>query len=71
MLFQVHDQDINIRAEIYDLNDLCKISSIYGDQRRFLQIILNFLSNAVKFTNSDGQIVLKIHILGIQKIEPK
>lgn len=68
MLFQVHDQDINIRAEIYDLNDLCKISSIYGDQRRFLQIILNFLSNAVKFTNSDGQIVLKIHILGIQKI---
>ena len=71
MLFQIHNQDISIRAEISDLNDLCKISSIYGDKRRFLQIILNFLSNAVKFTNHKGNIVLKIQIMGIQKIVPK
>ena len=34
-----------------------------GDERRYLQILLNFLTNAIKFSNKKGTIKvnLKIH----------
>ena len=36
---------------------------IYGDSSRYLQIFLNFLSNALKFTDSEGQITVRLSIL--------
>ena len=67
-LFSIESNGINIRAEIINLNDLSKVHQIWGDKRRFLQIILNFISNAVKFTDKDGDIIIKIDIIDIQKI---
>ena len=43
--------------------DLLVLQNIYGDQRRYLQLILNFLSNALKFTPKDGSIQIRVSII--------
>ena len=44
------------------------LRSIYGDQNRYLQILLNFTSNAVKFTPSNGKIRIDVEIVD-EKLE--
>ena len=34
-------------------------TEIYGDQNRFQQIFINFISNALKFTSEKGQVEVK------------
>ncbi|MGH1470923.1 MAG: response regulator [Cellvibrionaceae bacterium] len=50
------ENDVELIADI----DLAIPEQIIGDPTRLKQVILNFLSNAIKFTKS-GQIVLKIN----------
>ena len=35
---------------------------IHGDEKRYEQILINFMSNALKFTNEDGQVQVIIKI---------
>ena len=42
---------------------------ICGDRRRYLQFLLNFISNSLKFTQEGGTIKVKIVILEIQDNE--
>jgi len=35
---------------------------ILGDERRYLQILLNFLSNSIKFTREKGKILVNVKI---------
>ena len=37
-----------------------------GDERRYLQILINFLSNAIKFSPKDGCIIIGINVNAIQ-----
>ena len=48
---------------VMDLNKLTR--NVFGDQLRIRQIILNYLSNAVKYTEHEGSIKL---IIGIKRI---
>lgn len=45
--------------------DVPKIEKIYfknilGDERRYIQILVNFLSNAIKFSNSGDKVEIKL-----------
>lgn len=44
---------------------------IYGDQKRFEQILLNFASNALKFSNENGLVKIELLINNFFKINDK
>ena len=52
--FTANQLKIDMQAEIDCKENFKLIKLIHGDKRRFLQIFLNFLSNAFKFTNEGG-----------------
>ena len=37
--------------------------AIYGDQGRFMQVIINFLSNSLKFSDNGSKIVVNLNLL--------
>ena len=44
--------------------------NLFSDERRYSQIILNFLSNSVKFTKNDGTVTVFFNIISITDLEP-
>jgi len=60
---------ISLRATIDDQSSLDLIHSILGDKRRYMQILLNFLSNAIKFTNSYGSVTIAIKLKDHQLVK--
>jgi signal transduction histidine kinase len=50
-------------------NKLRIFNNVYGDSRRIVQIIYNFLSNAIKFSNQNGIIYINIKLVEEQDIE--
>jgi len=42
---------------------------VHADQNRFEQIFINFVSNALKFTNQNGQVEISLESKNIEKAE--
>ena len=40
-------------------------TAIFGDSRRYTQIIINFISNGIKFTPSGGSVSVHLIVTGI------
>ena len=59
---EANENKIKLEAKTGSKSDLEFINTIFGDERRFLQIILNFLSNALKFSNKNGTISIAVNI---------
>ena len=43
-------------------------NSVYGDSRRIIQIIYNFLSNAIKFSLSNGTVSVVVRLIEEQEV---
>jgi signal transduction histidine kinase len=58
-----------IEVDISDSESLVKINqkniftNLFGDERRYLQILLNFVSNALKFSNEGGTITIRLKLV--------
>lgn len=63
LISSANQNGIELVASIDTLDNLELIQSIYGDQRRYKQIFLNFISNSLKFTNKKGKITVAVKIL--------
>ena len=57
--------------QILDGQDISILKNVYGDPRRFIQIMQNFLSNALKFTSKNGKITIKVSLQEVQEIKSK
>jgi signal transduction histidine kinase len=54
MLHQINSRGIHIHVEIDHPQHINFLESIYGDRQRFQQVVLNFISNSIKFTPKGG-----------------
>jgi len=68
MTHKAEDSQVKLIAEIDKKSNLEMMAGIFGDERRFLQILSNFLSNSLKFTNPGGSVTVKLKILDEQVI---
>ena len=58
--------------QLLDLTkELTLLENIYGDPRRYLQIMMNFVSNSLKFTSENGQIIIKVSLMEVQDKKKK
>ena len=67
LLHMANDRSIKLKAEIDHKKNLDLIRNLYGDGRRYLQILMNFLSNALKFTNKNGTVTVSIKVMDRQR----
>lgn len=44
---------------------------IYGDPRRYLQVLVNFVNNAIKFTMSGGTVTILLEVVNADEKKPQ
>jgi len=69
ILHSANQKEIELRAYIDNINNLNDIRYFHGDRRRMLQILLNFLSNSLKFTQDKGKIIVVICVRDLSQSE--
>jgi signal transduction histidine kinase len=69
MSYQAENKNINLQLE-FDTSNAFVFQRLFGDRRRFGQVISNFVSNSLKFTNSEGFVKITLKVLEEQKGSP-
>ncbi|AMD23006.1 HHR237Wp [Eremothecium sinecaudum] len=56
--------DQHVSFSIYLMPNVIRSMVLWGDSNRIIQIVMNLVSNALKFTPVDGKVLVKIKIVG-------
>ena len=65
--FSAKQKNIDVSYK-FEMQNVASLISIAGDDNRYLQILLNFLSNALKFTHNGGRVKIETRVLDHQII---
>ncbi|KAG0671899.1 Histidine kinase osmosensor [Maudiozyma exigua] len=57
-------KDQHVRLSIIMSPNVVRTMILYGDSNRIIQIVMNLVSNALKFTPEDGKVDVRIKLLG-------
>ena len=66
--FSANEIGVELQAEIDKQANLDLFQKIYGDKRRYIQLLVNFISNSLKFTSRGGKIKVRIKSIDNQLI---
>ena len=56
-------KNVSLKPPLTDPKEAQFYMQIYGDKNRFLQVIINFLSNSLKFSNNGSEIHLHLTLI--------
>jgi signal transduction histidine kinase len=56
-------KNVTLVFEPIDPSEEAYYEGVYGDENRFMQVIINFLSNSLKFSNSGSQVIIFMKML--------
>ena len=62
LLYQANEKNIELEVVVDKKSNLGLLKNIYGDSRRLKQILINFISNSIKFTPIKGKITVVIKV---------
>lgn len=57
---------VSLSAQIDNRSHLSLLRNIRGDPQRYIQILLNFISNSMKFVDQGGKVEVKLRLKSIQ-----
>ena len=68
---QCNLKDVTMKGPIFEQPlDRFYFKAVFGDENRYRQIIINFLSNGVKFTPSCGTVSVHLRAIMVKDIPP-
>ena len=62
---QLKQREVSLVGPIFNENDKHHFKALNSDERRYSQIIFNFLSNSLKFTPAGGKITVSLNLLEV------
>lgn len=68
-MFQAQNKQIKLLLQVDKDRPLHVLKKVHGDKGRILQILLNIISNSLKFTPSQGYVKVILNIVEEQVLE--
>lgn len=59
------DKNISLIGPTCPTKDQIFFKCIHGDPRRYLQVLVNFVNNAIKFTTSGGKVTILLELVKV------
>ena len=65
---KAQSKNVEVITPVVEASYQSYYKNIYGDKLRFLQVIINLLSNSLKFSEANSRIIMRIKTLKVQTL---